>query len=213
VGGAIVVGTDGSQSARFAVQCAARVAGGGGRVLHVVAAYAGSPAHHAEACRVLGRAVADVSPDVAVRQHAFAGRPSTALCRIAERERAELIVVGNRGSGNLLARLQRPVCERVVRRARCRVLVVDTRAHWSAVEDGARIALAHAEPMIVRVDHAPAGPRLYVGELRLHHGLLGEALVLDGLRRRGRVGAVELVLGGLLMGDDWRDFPFALRDW
>jgi nucleotide-binding universal stress UspA family protein len=213
VGDAIVVGTDGSDSARFAVQCAARIAANEARDLHVVTAYVGSPAHRAEACRVLASALDDISPEVAVRRHAFAGRASTALCRVAERERADLIVVGNRGSGTVLERLQRPVCQRVGRRAGCRVLVVDTSAHWADVEDGARIALAHAEPMIVRVDRAPAGPRLYVGELRVHHGLIGEVLVLDGLRRRGRLGALELVLGGLLLRDDWRDFPFALRDW
>jgi nucleotide-binding universal stress UspA family protein len=213
VGGAIVVGTDGSESARFAVLCAARVADSEDRVLHVVTAYAGSPAHRAEASRVLGSSLADISPHVAVRHHALAGRPSAALCQVAEREGADLIVVGNRGSGNALRWLQRPVCERVVRRARCRVLVIDTRAHWPAVEDAARVALAHAEPMIVRVDRAPAGPRLYVGELRLHHGLFGELLALDGLRRRGRLGVLELALGVLLLHDDWRDFPFALRDW
>jgi hypothetical protein len=152
---------------------------------------------------------------VRVRLHAIADRPSSALCRVAALVRADLIVVGNKGSEWVLRTLQRPICERVKQRAPCHVVVVDTRAHWIIDDDAAPVpprALAHAEPMAVRIDHARRGPRLYLGGFRLHHGLTGELFVLDGLRRRGKLGIAEVLAGMLLLGDDWHDFPFSLRD-
>jgi nucleotide-binding universal stress UspA family protein len=210
----IVVGTDGTRSALLAVRRAAELAVAEAAVLHVVAAYAGAPVRAFDAREVLvrtERAIADVG--VLTRRHAIAGRPSRALCQIALSERADLIVVGNRGTGSLLRGLQRPVCDRILRRARCPVLVVDTRRCWRTVEgDLPSVAVRHAEPMPIRLDPVGRVGRLYLAGFRVHHGLAGELLVLDGLRRRGRVGLVEAAAGALLLGDDWRDFPFALRE-
>jgi nucleotide-binding universal stress UspA family protein len=212
----IVVGTDGSQSAAVAVRAAATLARERNATLHVVAACPGAAGHAPEAWDVL----TDVDhairrSGVRVRLHAIADRPSSALCQVASLVRADLIVVGNKGSEWMLRTLQRPICERVKQRAPCQVVVVDTRAHWVIDDDGAPVpplALTHAEPMAVRIDRARRGPRLYLGGLRLHHGLTGELLALDGLRRRGRLGLAEVLAGLLLMGDDWHDFPFSLRD-
>jgi nucleotide-binding universal stress UspA family protein len=212
--GAVVVGTDGSPSASVAVRYAAGLAAERGHVLHVVASYGGGPAFRAVAEHVLAdaeRKLADTG--VPTELHAVPERPSVALCQVAEREHAVLIVVGNRGIGSMFAKLQRPLCERVARRARCHVCVVDTRAQWRAPDEGARIAVSHAEPMAVRIDHAATGPRVYLAGLRLHHGLVGQLIALDGLIRRGRLGVVEVILGAVLVGDDWHDFPFALRDY
>lgn len=212
----IVVGTDGSPSAAAAVHAAARLARDRGATLHVVAACPRAAEHAPEAWSVLKEVDHAIRrTGIRIRLHAIADRPSSALCQVAALVRADLIVVGNRGTEWVLRTLQRPICERVKQRAPCQVMVVDTRAHWMIDEDGERVpplALAHAEPMAVRIDHSRRGPRLYLGGLRLHHGLTGELLVLDGLRRRGRLRIAELLAGLLLMGDDWHDFPFSFRD-
>jgi hypothetical protein len=65
---------------------------------------------------------------------------------------------------------------------------------------------------LVRIDRYPTGPRLYVGGLRIHHGLSGELLTVDALRRRGRVALFEAAVGLLLCATDWHDFPFSPID-
>jgi nucleotide-binding universal stress UspA family protein len=210
----IVVGTDGSRSATAVVRAAASLAREVGAVVHVVAVQRGTRDQLAAASEVLGEAERMVRPfGVSTRLHPVLGRPSRVLCEIAEREHASLIVVGNRGTEDFLGVVQRPICKRVRRHARCSVLVVDTRDCWHAqTDDRPPAALAHAEPMPLRIDRAPDGPRLYLGGLRIHHGLTGELLALDGVRRRGPIGAVEAAVGALLLTDDWRDFPFPVRD-
>jgi hypothetical protein len=65
---------------------------------------------------------------------------------------------------------------------------------------------------LVWIDRAPNGPRLYLGGMRIHHGLGGELLTADALRRRGRLAMLEAVVGLALLASDWHDFPFALTD-
>jgi|SRR5215218_899814 len=63
------------------------------------------------------------SPDVDVRPLAVEGKPANALIDTAERERAQLIVVGSRGHGGFMGLLLGSVSEQVVRHAPCPVVV------------------------------------------------------------------------------------------
>jgi EmrB/QacA subfamily drug resistance transporter len=133
--GAIVTGTDGSESASAAVRQAAALAASSGVELHLVSGYpAGASTPHDAVRAILDGsrdALADL--DVPVHLHAEPGDPAGALCAVAERVGAELIVVGNKGVD---ARLRRPaISEQVQRLARCPVLVVDTEPYWHPVTD------------------------------------------------------------------------------
>lgn len=62
---------------------------------------------------------------------------------------------------------------------------------------------------MLRIEHHPNGPRVYVYELRLHHGLAGIALAAAGVALH----EPTLVLAGAaLVVDDLRDFPWRLRE-
>ena len=114
----IVVGTDGSASAERAVTRAGEIARALGAAVHVVNSYgedgnaawlaaAGGVAvpslhsddqarRHAE--QVVARATGSLSTlGVESRAHVCTGDPAQALITIAEGERAQMIVVGNRG--------------------------------------------------------------------------------------------------------------------
>jgi nucleotide-binding universal stress UspA family protein len=145
---AIVVGTDGSKAATETVRQGAELARSSGAALHIVAAYRELKGRELDRARrefpvgldvdrpgdtelaaraILEDAELDVGGDgLAIRLHAVKGDPASAIIEVAERERAELIVVGNRGVGNPLRRLRRPIYDRVERRAPCEVRVVDT---------------------------------------------------------------------------------------
>ena len=75
-----------------------------------------------EVVRSIVRQVAG-STDVEVRPLAVEGRPANALIETAERERAQLIVVGSRGHGGFMGLLLGSVSEQVVRHAPCPVVV------------------------------------------------------------------------------------------
>ncbi len=61
----------------------------------------------------------------------------------------------------------------------------------------------------MRIERNTNGPRVYVLGLRLHHGLIGAALLALGLARSER----SLVLAGVaLIADDAHDFPWALHE-
>lgn len=139
----IVVGTDGSDSARRAVHEATRLAEALGCTLHIVSAYeplrgvniVGAPAGAAkvwevhpddEALRVVDQAVAGVRmKGVEVTSHTLTGDPADALLRIAEQEQANMIVVGSRGMHGV-TRVLGSVPNKVSHRARCHVLIVAT---------------------------------------------------------------------------------------
>jgi|SRR5215207_140377 len=63
------------------------------------------------------------SSGVDVRPLAVEGRPANALIDTAERQRAQLIVVGSRGHGAVVGLLLGSVSEQVVRHAPCPVVV------------------------------------------------------------------------------------------
>jgi len=134
----IVVGTDGSQTARRAVSVAAELARQCGARLHVVHAFhdpsvgsggplPGGPSRWHEAGRaVLDSALGDPAlAGVPAEGHTVDGAASEAIVSVAVSVGADLIVVGNRGMFG-----SRPVTESVpesvVRRAPCHVLVAQT---------------------------------------------------------------------------------------
>jgi nucleotide-binding universal stress UspA family protein len=144
----IVVGTDGSASALETVRRGAGLARTHRATLHIVAAYRELSRRERERTlrevpeRTRLDGVADprwaaraVLEDAAhtirhralrVVLHAVKGDPASALCEVAERVRADVIVVGNRGAGNPFRRVIKPIYDQVQRLAPCEVQVVDT---------------------------------------------------------------------------------------
>jgi nucleotide-binding universal stress UspA family protein len=140
---AIVVGTDGSETAKRAVDEAMRLAEAMGGRLHIVAAYeplrgakiVGAPEGAAKVWEVKPDAkVQSVIQEaeagarikgVEVETHTLTGDPAEALLEIAERQDADLIVVGNRGMHGV-GRVLGSVPNKVSHRAPCNVLIVAT---------------------------------------------------------------------------------------
>jgi nucleotide-binding universal stress UspA family protein len=142
----IVVGTDGSPPAREAVRAATEMARLCGAQLHVVSAYhvfgdmvlvapgleekavAGTGTEErirADVEAMLGGLAREVEAEgVAVTTYASPENPAQAILDQADRRRADLIVVGNRGTGN--PRVLGSVPNNVVHLASCSVLVVHT---------------------------------------------------------------------------------------
>lgn len=139
----IVVGTDGSESAQRAVAEATRLAKALGGELHLVSAFepqrgvriAGAPTEaakiwtptpDADVQTVIHEAEATVKMSgVAVKSHTVTGDPADALLKVAEQEKADLIVVGNRGMHGV-ARVLGSVPNKVSHHAHCNVLIVST---------------------------------------------------------------------------------------
>jgi len=132
---AIVTGTDGSESAAEAVRQAAELAGSSGVPLHLVSAYppGADPAAGVQAVLDAARE-ALTGLAVEIHLHAEPGGPAEALCAVAARVGAELIVVGNKGVDTSFGR-RLSIAEQVQRKAPCPVLVVDTEAYWHAVPE------------------------------------------------------------------------------
>ena len=113
----IVVGTDGSDTAKQAVRSAAELARSTGAKLHIVSAYAPVPESQLrrerreapadaqwsfnareEVDAILDSAREEVARDgLDVETHAQEGDPAEALIQAAEDQNADLIVVGNKG--------------------------------------------------------------------------------------------------------------------
>jgi nucleotide-binding universal stress UspA family protein len=139
----IVVGTDGSDTAQRAVDEATRLAAAMGSSIHLVSAFeplrgakiVGAPEGaqkvwaqrpDAQVERVVQEAESQIRlKDVEVQSHALTGDPADALLEIAERENADLIVVGNRGMHGV-GRVLGSVPNKVSHRATCNVLIVST---------------------------------------------------------------------------------------
>jgi nucleotide-binding universal stress UspA family protein len=135
--GSIVVGTDGSETADRAVARAAQLAEQGGATLHVVIAYEPAAAHVGadaaeftirpdfKADAVLSR-TSDLTPSsVEVKTHSPTGDPADALLEVAQREGADVIVLGSRGMHGA-RRLLGSVPNKVSHHASCDVLIVRT---------------------------------------------------------------------------------------
>ena len=137
----VIVGADDSSTARQAVMVAAEIAQLHGGTLHIVTAYdpksiqiqelpeefryskLTSPADML--LEGLSRIVEQrgLKPEV----HAATGNPADAIVRVAEREKADLVVVGNKGMKGV-RRVLGSVPNSVAHGAPCSVLIVDTMA-------------------------------------------------------------------------------------
>jgi nucleotide-binding universal stress UspA family protein len=134
----IVVGTDGSDTAKRAVAEAVRLAAALGGELHVVSAYEPLRGVHIEGSAEvtpLPDAVVDSTlaqaaavarfSDVAVTTHAVRADPADALLQLADEIGASLIVVGNQGMHGA-KRILGSVPNSVSHKAACNVLIVAT---------------------------------------------------------------------------------------
>ncbi|OBH37911.1 universal stress protein [Mycobacterium sp. E342] len=139
----VVVGTDGSDSSMRAVDRAAQIAGPDARLI-VASAYL--PQHEdtraADALRNESYKVSGTAPIYAILQDAkerahkagaknveerpIEGAPVDALVKLAEDEKADLLVVGNVGLSTIAGRLLGSVPANVSRRAKVDVLIVHT---------------------------------------------------------------------------------------
>ncbi|MGI8622868.1 MAG: universal stress protein [Solirubrobacteraceae bacterium] len=143
----IVVGTDGSETAKQAVQEAAALAAAVGAVLTVVSAYA--PVSGQRLREERREAPEDVQWQVTPREdvdamlsdaqraivkvgvsdvstHAREGDPADAILDVAEEKGCDLIVVGNKGMSGAKRFLLGSVPNRVSHHAPCSVLIVRT---------------------------------------------------------------------------------------
>jgi nucleotide-binding universal stress UspA family protein len=135
---AIVVGTDGSETATKAVSKAATLARQGDARLHIVTAYGTKPevvpdelnwmetaGTQAEAILQQARTAIDAA-GIDVETHARAGDPATALIDVATETSADVIVVGNKGMSGMARFLLGSVPNKVAHHAPCDVLIVRT---------------------------------------------------------------------------------------
>lgn len=130
----ILVGTDTSASADLAVREAARLASADDAELLVLQVRSDASARDA----VDPKKSADPNgylddmsrrfPSLHVRSWSEAGDPAERLVAVAESERVDAIVVGNRGTHGSWWRVRDSVPNIVLRHAPCSVVIVDTRA-------------------------------------------------------------------------------------
>ena len=150
----IVVGTDGSEGAAIAVGVAAQLAKFSGATLHLAtvggaatSAMLGDPLAGAAAMSVAADETRDElaaivekaaepaqAMGVTVATHALVGSAAQALCDLAERVGADLLVVGNRGMKGG-RRFLGSVPNTVSHHAPCSVLIVDTTSQLGAAPD------------------------------------------------------------------------------
>ena len=130
----ILVGTDTTASADLAVQRAAELARLSEAELVVVnvrsngAQYdAADPKKAADPDRYLAE-MPRRFPQVDVRTRSETGDPAVRLVEVAESERADTIVLGNRGMHGSWWRVRDSLPNLVLRHAPCSVFIVDTRA-------------------------------------------------------------------------------------
>jgi nucleotide-binding universal stress UspA family protein len=143
----IVVGTDGSSTARAAVQKAGELAKASGATLHLVTAYklasqallaapmgeavvAGSPSTDAAIAKEVEQSLDELAGQlradgVTVETYACAQNPVQAILDVAETHEADLIVVGNRGMQGA-RRFLGSVPNTIAHHASCSVLIVGT---------------------------------------------------------------------------------------
>jgi nucleotide-binding universal stress UspA family protein len=136
--GIVVVGVDGSATARKAAESARDLAAALGATLHVVSAFDGDRSElfgtgsdkwlvsDADKAEHVAKTVADtLGGDIKITYSAASGRPADALIREAIRKEARVIVVGNRrmqGIGRVLG----SVANSVAHNAPCDVYIANT---------------------------------------------------------------------------------------
>jgi nucleotide-binding universal stress UspA family protein len=132
----IVVGTDGSETARQAVRQATRLAAASGARIELVSAYEPVPQSPPDGWSVSAREDVEaalreaaeeiMAAGVEVAIYARQGDPAAALLDVAEERRADLIVVGNRGLTGAERFLLGSVPNKVSHHAPCSVLIIRT---------------------------------------------------------------------------------------
>ena len=129
----ILVGTDTSAAADLAVDGAARLARDRNAELLVLYVRAEGdlraavdPTLAPDPQRHLHR-LAERYPEVVTRTRVEAGDPAERIVAIAAEERADTIVVGNRGAQGSWWRVRDSIPNLVLRHAPCSVFIVDTR--------------------------------------------------------------------------------------
>lgn len=142
----IVVGTDGSDTARQAVGEAIDIAKLSGATLSIVSAYASTSSRRSESEQ--REAPADVAYELGPREdinlvldsaaaaakkegidaqtHPVEGDPAEAILNVAEQTKADLIVVGNKGMAGARRFLLGSVPNKVSHHAPCSVIIVRT---------------------------------------------------------------------------------------
>jgi nucleotide-binding universal stress UspA family protein len=140
---AIVVGTDGSETAAQALREAGDLAKSTGAKLHIVSAYepaTGARVSGGESARENWMVGPDVHVDSVLDQaqgamhaqgiesesHARKGDPADALLNVADEQNADLIVVGNKGMTGAKRFLLGSVPDKISHHAPCSVLIVRT---------------------------------------------------------------------------------------
>jgi nucleotide-binding universal stress UspA family protein len=144
MGEAIVVGTDGSATAKLAVEEAVRLAKALGAEVHLVSAFepqrgvkisgaaegaarVWQPLPDAKVESTLAEASASVRfAGVEVKTHTRQQEPADALLDVADEVSAKMIVVGNRGMHGVRRHVLGSVPNTVSHKARCNVLIVST---------------------------------------------------------------------------------------
>jgi len=121
----IVVGTDGSETARQAVREAVGLAAALGASIELVSAYASGGREDFGA--TLREAAAEVeAAGVPLRTHHREGDAADAILDVAEERGADLIVVGNKGMTGAKRFLLGSVPNKVSHHAPCSVLIIRT---------------------------------------------------------------------------------------
>jgi nucleotide-binding universal stress UspA family protein len=135
----VIVGADDSSTAREAVMVAAEIAQLHGGTLHIVTVYDPKSIQVQElpeefrysrltsAADMLLEGLSRIVEQRGLKPmvHAATGNPADAIVRIAEREKADLVVVGNKGMKGV-RRVLGSVPNSVAHDAPCSVLIVDT---------------------------------------------------------------------------------------
>lgn len=135
----VVVGADGSATARRAVEAAAQVAAQFGSALHIVTAYKSEKVTGGSLPGEFAHLTSRTDADALLQDLTFAARhfgveatthdsegdPVEAIVAVAERVGADLVVVGNRGMKGV-RRVLGSVPNSVAHGAPCSVLIVDT---------------------------------------------------------------------------------------
>jgi nucleotide-binding universal stress UspA family protein len=136
---AIVVGTDGSPGAAVAVQKVIELAGGSGAKVHLVCAYPAPTALErigmtarqdptdlrGVAYDVLARDERRlIEAGFSVEKHALAGDPAHAIIEVAGEQKADLVVVGARGTSGLRRFMLGSVASKLAHHAPTSLLIV-----------------------------------------------------------------------------------------
>jgi nucleotide-binding universal stress UspA family protein/nitrite reductase/ring-hydroxylating ferredoxin subunit len=141
----IVVGTDGSATARLAEARATRLAKAHDAMLLIATAYADDGARAGEVLQASAAVAREQWPRVEVR--VVPGDPASAMVDLARDQQADLLVVGNKGMAGRMAFLLGSVPDRISHAAPCDLLIVKT-----ASDDAASRAETAYRTMLVATD-------------------------------------------------------------